>query len=100
MKWYRDLKISVKLIIGFLIVAMMTGITGIMGMFNLDNISDNAEYLYSYATEPIRQVSSALNLYHENRVEVRNLLLLESDSEIKERIAEIRENRENRSNIG
>lgn len=91
MKWYRNLRISVKLITGFLIVAMLTGIMGIMGIINLDNVSNNAEYLYTYVAEPIRQVSGALNLYHENRVEVRNLLLLESDIEIKERIAEIRE---------
>jgi len=91
MNWYRNLKISVKLIVGFLIVAFLAGIIGIVGVFSLDDVSDNAQYLYEYATEPIRQVSSALSLYHENRVEIRNLLFLESEKDIKERIDEISE---------
>ena len=91
MTWYRNLKISVKLIIGFLIVAVIAGVIGITGIFSLNDVSDNAKYLYEYATEPIRKVSSALSLYHENRVELRNLLLIESDEEVDERINDINE---------
>lgn len=89
MNWYRNLKISAKLIIGFLFVAVLAGIIGITGVLSLNDVSDNADYLYSYATVPIRQVSGALNLYQENRVETRNLLLIESKAEIEQRINDI-----------
>jgi len=91
MKWYKNLKISAKLIIGFLIVAVLAGFIGVTGVISLNAVGDNAEYLYSYATEPIRQVSSALNLYQENRVETRNLLLTESNAEVYQIIDGIRQ---------
>lgn len=94
MNWYRNLKISAKLIIGFLFVAVLAGIIGITGVLSLNDVSDNADYLYSYATVPIRQVSGALNLYQENRVETRNLLLIESKAEIEQRINDIAERSE------
>ena len=90
MNWYRNLKISLKLIIGFLIVAVLAGTIGIVGLISLDSIGDNAQYLYEYATEPIRQVSRALSLFEENRVETRNLLFIESDKELRESIDGIR----------
>ena len=90
MNWYRNLKISLKLIIGFLIVAVLAGTIGIVGLISLDSIGDNAQYLYEYATEPIRQVSRALSLFEENRVETRNLLFIESDKELRETIDGIR----------
>jgi len=80
------LKISVKLIVGFLVVAFMACLIGVMGVISLDDVTDSSEYLYSYATVPIKQVSSALNLYQENRVDTRNLLFMETDEKIEETI--------------
>jgi len=91
MNWFRNMKISAKLTAGFAIVALIAGLIGAMGVLSLNDISDNAKYLYEYATVPIQNVSSALGLYQENRVETRNLLLLESDEDINERIDDIAE---------
>ena len=44
-------------------MAVISGVIGVIGVYNLNTVSDNAEYLYVYATEPIRQISSTLNLY-------------------------------------
>lgn len=81
MKFYRNLKISAKLIIGFLVVAMISGLIGVVTVINLNSITDNAEYLYNYATVPIKNVSSALSLFLTNRIETRNLLLSDDASE-------------------
>jgi len=89
MNWYKNLKISLKLTIGFLVVAALAGTIGIVGVFNLNTVSNNAKYLYEYATEPIRNVTGALSLYQENRVETRNLLLVASEEDINERIEDI-----------
>ncbi|HEY8422822.1 MAG TPA: MCP four helix bundle domain-containing protein [Thermoclostridium sp.] len=87
MGWYRNLKISAKLIIGFLVVAVITGFIGLVGIISLSKISDNAEVLYANATEPMAQLSEVLELYLEIRVELRNLVLIEDDAEtLKERI--------------
>lgn len=91
MKLYRNMKISLKLIVGFLIVAIISALIEVLGIISLNTIGDNAQYLYNYATEPIRWVSNALSLYHENRVEARNLLLIDSEHDIEERIDRINE---------
>ena len=64
----------------------MACLIGVMGVISLDDVTDSSEYLYSYATVPIKQVSSALNLYQENRVDTRNLLFMETDEKIEETI--------------
>lgn len=99
MKFYKNLKISVKLITGFLIVALISALIGIVGIINLNTIGGNAQYLYHYTAESIRKVSSALSLYQENRADTRNLLLVESEQKIIEIIDNIHERSEQIQNI-
>lgn len=94
MKWYRNLKISVKLIIGFLVVALLTATVGIVGTVSLESISDNTDDLYGYVAEPIVVIAEALDLYEQNRLETRNMLLKESDSELEEVISQFQARRE------
>jgi len=44
--WYKNQKISKKLIIGFLIVALLTAIVGVVGIINIININDADTALY------------------------------------------------------
>jgi methyl-accepting chemotaxis protein len=37
MKWYNNMKIGVKLIVGFLLVALIAGIVGVMGIMNIND---------------------------------------------------------------
>jgi len=53
MKWYRNLKMSLKLIIGFLVVAIIAGTIGIVGIISLSRVSDNSKNIYEYVAEPI-----------------------------------------------
>jgi methyl-accepting chemotaxis protein len=44
--WYKNQKISKKLIIGFLIVALLAAIVGIVGVINIININNEDTELY------------------------------------------------------
>ncbi|HPU63030.1 MAG TPA: HAMP domain-containing methyl-accepting chemotaxis protein [Mobilitalea sp.] len=90
MKWFRNLKISVKLIIGFLAVALLAGMIGIVGTASLNNVSSDAKILYEKAAEPLGQLSEILEMYLELRVELRNLILVEDTEELDKRIDEMR----------
>ena len=46
MKWYANLKISVKLIIGFLVVAVIAAIVGVVGVISIANIKQSDTELY------------------------------------------------------
>lgn len=46
MAWFKDLKISKKMIIGFLVVAIIAGIVGGVGIINLLNMKKADTSLY------------------------------------------------------
>jgi len=46
MKWFYDLKIGKKLIIGFLVVSAITAFVGIMGIKNMAVMNEGAERMY------------------------------------------------------
>ncbi len=53
MKWFYNLKISSKLIIGFVIVAMIAGVVGITGIINIKTIDSEDTELYKLNTVPL-----------------------------------------------
>lgn len=89
MNWYRNLKISAKLIIGFLIVALVSGLIGFLGVMSLNDVTYDAKLLYENAAAPLAELSEVLELYQENRVELRNLILVKESSDLNARIDEI-----------
>lgn len=92
MRFYKNLKISAKLIIGFLCVAVIAGVIGVVGIISLNKVGDDAKLLYVNATEPMVPLAEALNLYQQNRVELRNLVLIKNDTALHERVNTIRSN--------
>jgi methyl-accepting chemotaxis protein len=59
MNWFYNLKISAKLIIGFLLVAIIAGIVGIVGLVNINNISEADALLYEENTLGIEYIGIA-----------------------------------------
>ena len=53
MKWYENLKISVKLILGFFVVAIVAVIVGIVGLVSIFNINEGSSTLYNNNTRAI-----------------------------------------------
>lgn len=50
MQWFLNLKISTKLIIGFLIVAILACVVGVVGLININNINNADTLLYEQDT--------------------------------------------------
>lgn len=46
MKWFYNLRIATKLIIGFIIVAFIAGIVGVVGIINVHKINNMDTDLY------------------------------------------------------
>ena len=46
MRWFYNLKISAKLIIGFLVVATIAAIVGIVALVNIENMREADVQLY------------------------------------------------------
>jgi len=90
MNWYKNVKISARLIAGFLIVAVIAGVIGLVGILSLNSVNSDAKILYEKATEPMVQLSEVLELYLEIRVDLRNLILLEDETAIYKTIDTLR----------
>jgi methyl-accepting chemotaxis protein len=75
MKWFNNMKISVKLISSFLLVAIIAGVVGAIGIINLQKIDKDYTDLYinyGIANGDIGKISTQ---YQRARVNIRGLLL-------------------------
>lgn len=79
MSWFYNLKISAKLIIGFLLVAVIAGIVGIVGLVNVNNMSEADVLLYEDNTLGIQHISDAALQFLRMRFNASRLLLFEGD---------------------
>jgi methyl-accepting chemotaxis protein len=92
MKWINNLKISVKILLGFFIVALIAGVVGVTGIINIRTIDKNDQDLYKLNTVPIDQIANVQNAYNQVRVNVREAMLNNDISKRDEYIKIIRDN--------
>jgi methyl-accepting chemotaxis protein len=84
MKWYINLKVGVKLIIGFTLVAIIAGIIGIVGAVNIKTIDDADTALYETMTVPLGEMVLIVEAYQRLRGNVKDILLAETPEEIED----------------
>ncbi len=82
MNWFMNLKISVKLILGFLVVAGITGIVGITGITNIKTIDELDTKLYETMTVPLGEMLLFVEGYQTMRGNLRDILLTNNQTEI------------------
>lgn len=75
MKWYVNLKIANKLIIAFLGVALITGLVGIVGIFNIYKLAQEDTALFEDYTVPIEKMGNIQEIYERSRIEIRDAIL-------------------------
>jgi len=78
MRWYKNLKIPYKLIVSFLLMAALAIIIGFTGVVSLVSVREDAQILYEKAAKPTSDLAQVLELYQEYRVELRNIILMET----------------------
>jgi len=75
MKYYKNLKISSKLIVGFVIVALLSGVVGIVAIINTNNIIDRGNQLYQQNLIPLKPVAKIQNDFLKIRINLRDMAL-------------------------
>ena len=73
MQWFYNLKISLKLVIGFVIVAIIAGVVGVTGIINIKSIDEDNSLMYKENTVPLGYLEKAAVQFQRLRV---NLMLL------------------------
>jgi methyl-accepting chemotaxis protein len=74
LKWFKELKISVKLILGFVLVAIIAGVVGMVGIINIKTIGKIDRILYENMTVPIAEISRNAAAFQTVRVLTRDIV--------------------------
>jgi methyl-accepting chemotaxis protein len=83
LQWYKNLKISVKLIMGFVLVALIAGVIGAVGIINIKSIARNDTILYENMTVPIAAMSTNAAAFQKVRVLTRDIVVANDPQAIK-----------------
>jgi len=83
MKWFYNLKIAKKLIIGFLIVAVIAGIVGVVGILNIRSINEDYSDLYEQYGVALGDIANVDSYFQSIRVSLRDMILDENINDLK-----------------
>ncbi|MBF0608982.1 MAG: MCP four helix bundle domain-containing protein [Magnetococcales bacterium] len=93
MMWFYDLRISSKLLIGFVLVALIAGSIGYIGYVNIHKLDDMDTMLYEKMTVPLGIVGELSASFQMSRIDMLRLIqyrdMAERDAHI-EQLAEIK----------
>ncbi len=99
MNWYNDMKIGFKMILGFLIVALIAGGIGLVGVINLKQIDALDTKLYEKMTVPLGDMILVVESFQRMSGNVKDIVLattpaqiLDYETRIKERNTEFNTN--------
>ena len=81
MKWYKNLRIPVKLVCGFLLVALIAGIVGVFGIIYVKRIQALDMTMYTMHTSVFDDLANVLVDYQKTRVVFRDAFLSETDDD-------------------
>lgn len=98
MKWFYSMKISVKLIASFIIVAIISGVVGVIGITYINRMDEYDRILYENMTVPITEITEIARIFQRSRVNARDLILYDDPADVqdsydyvKEQLAQLEE---------
>lgn len=94
MQWFNNLKIGTKLISGFITVALIAGIIGLIGIQKLHQIDAADTKLYEKITVPIGQLQDLSVSFQRMRVNLRDIVAASNSEELQKFSLRIKEMRE------
>ena len=100
MKWYYNLKVSAKLLLGFVLVAVIAAIIGILGIMDLKELNDSDTEMYENMTVPIAQMSDISTNFQRIRVNTREVIIANTNEEVSVNVGMIQEYRDSIDAIG
>ena len=82
MKWFNNMRIAAKLILGFLIVAIIAGVVGGVGLVNINKIADADTQLFGRNALGLDYSGNASVLYQRIRFNVVKMMVVDDISEV------------------
>lgn len=89
MKWFYNMKISAKLLTGFILVALIAGIVGMVGINNINNMSESDTILYEENTLGIDYMGDASVYFQRIRYNAVKMLVVNDETQFNTCISNI-----------
>jgi len=83
MKWFYNMKITAKLLIGFILVAVIVGIVGYVGITNIKDLDNSDTELYENMMVPIAQIGNISTAFQDISVYARDMVTANDPESIK-----------------
>ncbi|MCX7749515.1 MAG: methyl-accepting chemotaxis protein [Clostridia bacterium] len=74
MGWYYNMKISAKLLLGFIVVALIAGVIGLIGITNMKTIDEDYTKLYEENTVSLGYMGDVGVAFQRIRINIRDLI--------------------------
>jgi len=71
----KNMKVSKKLIVSFLIIAVLTAIVGVVGIYGMMQINTSFDEMYELQTVPMPQLGKAIEMLQRQRASMRELIV-------------------------
>lgn len=94
MKWFINLKIGRKLVLSFILIALICGAMGGYAIYNLKVIEKSDTELYNNMTVPLSEIGEISSDFQEIRVDIRDIILAQTPEEMQAEINSIEQNRD------
>ena len=82
MRQFYNLKVGTKLILSFIIVALISGSMGVFAIYNLKVLDNSDTELFENITVPLSEIGEISTEFHRIRVDTRDMIRAESPEEI------------------
>lgn len=90
MKWFYNLRISTKLLISYVLVALIAGIIGLIGITKINVMKHDATDMYEHNTNPLGTFGEVATAFQKARVNLRGMMLDENPDRMKANAASIK----------
>jgi methyl-accepting chemotaxis protein len=89
MKWFKNLKIAVKLVIAFLVVAIIAAVVGVLGLKDIIRINEGSNLLFSQNTLGIAYSGDSYGSFERLRYNALKLTVVKTEEEEAECIKKV-----------
>jgi methyl-accepting chemotaxis protein len=83
---FNKLKIRAKLVLGFMLVALLATIIGLFAIQRIKKIDKSYTYMYEMATKPLAEMIKLTDAYQRLRVNIREMLIADNQEQYKNRL--------------
>jgi methyl-accepting chemotaxis protein len=77
------MSIKLKLITGFVVVALIAAVIGVIGLVNINNMAKSAEFMYQNQTMPVGQLVKITESFQRQRINIRDLIAAEDPARMR-----------------